>query len=151
MKIKSLLPAFALAILASLWLSASVAVSAQDAPKAALPVVEVPGETAIGKIKWGSGSPNPMALTEAERKALEPFQQAILETNQELAVAADALDAAKAADVLAAAWRWKAALTAFKSALRERGNWIAATAKAHGCEGCELNLQTMELQKAKQQ
>ncbi len=133
-KFKSPLPAFALAILAfSLWLSASVAVSAQDAPKAA------------------DAKPNPLALTEAERKAFEPLQQAILETNQELAVAADALDAAKAADVLAAAWRWKAALTAFKSALRERGNWIATTAKAHGCEGCELNLQTMELQKAKQQ
>lgn len=94
---------------------------------------------------------NPLALTDSERKALEPLQQAAIEANQELIAAGDALDAAKAADVLAAAWRWKAALTAFKSALKERGNWIATTAKAKGCEDCELNLQTLELQKAKQQ
>lgn len=91
---------------------------------------------------------NPLALTDAERKQLEPLQQAAIDANQELIAAADALDAAKAADVLAAAWRWKAALTAFKAALRERGNWIAATAKAHNCAGCELNLQAMEFQKA---
>jgi hypothetical protein len=149
-KFKSLLPAFVLAILASLWLSASVAVSAQDAPKAALPVVEVPGETAIGKIKAGSGSPNPLALTDAERKALEPLQQAIAEAEQELANAGNALYLAKNDAVLTAAYRWKAAATAFNFALANRSNWIAATAKAKGCDGCELNLQTMELQKAKQ-
>lgn len=98
-------------------------------------------------------APQPQAdalkLTDAERKALEPLQSAAIEANQELVNAADALDAAKPADVLAAAWRWKAAATAFKSALRERGNWISATAKAKNCDGCELNLQTGEFQKAK--
>lgn len=91
--------------------------------------------------------PNPLALTETERKALEPLQAAVIKANQELAAAADALDAAKPADVLAAAWRWKAAVTAFKAALRERGNWISATAKAKGCDNCKLNLQTGEFQK----
>ena len=132
MKSKSLLPAFALAILASLWLSASVAVSAQDAPKA-------------------DAKPNPLALTDAERKALEPFQQAITEAEQELANAGNALYLAKNDAVLTAAYRWKAAATAFNFAVANRSNWIAATAKAKGCDGCELNLQTMELQKAKQQ
>lgn len=84
--------------------------------------------------KTGNSSPdNLLKLTEAERKALEPLQAAVIEANQELAAAADALDTAKAADVLAAAWRWKAAVTAFKAALRERGNWISATAKAQAC------------------
>lgn len=94
--------------------------------------------------------PDALKLTNAERKAFEPLQAAVIEANQELAAAADALDTAKAADVLAAAWRWKAAVTAFKAALTARGNWIATTAKAKGCEGCELNLQTGEFQKAKQ-
>lgn len=94
--------------------------------------------------------PDALKLTDTERKSLEPLQAAVIETNQELAAAADALDQAKAADVLAAAWRWKAAVTAFKSALRERGNWIAATAKTKNCDGCELNLQTGEFQKVKQ-
>lgn len=93
---------------------------------------------------------NALKLTEGERKALEPLQQAVIEANQELAAAADALDVAKADNVLAAAWRWKAAAGSFKAALANRGNWIATTAKAKGCDGCELNLQTMELQKAKQ-
>lgn len=92
--------------------------------------------------------PDALRLTDTERKALEPLQAAVIEANQELAAAADALDQAKPADVLAAAWRWKAAATAFKSALTARGNWIAATAKAKGCEGCELNLQTGEFRKA---
>lgn len=101
--------------------------------------------------KTGNISPdNSLKLTEAERKALEPLQAAAIEANQELVAAADALDAAKPADVLAAAWRWKAAVTAFKAALANRGNWISATAKAKGCDGCELNLQAMEFQKAKQ-
>lgn len=98
-----------------------------------------------------SPAPKPDApslkLTDTERKALEPLQSAVIETNQELAAAADALDAAKPADVLAAAWRWKAAVTAFKAALANRGNWISATAKAKGCDGCELNLQAMEFQR----
>ena len=91
--------------------------------------------------------PDALKLTDTERKALEPLQAAAIEANQELVAAADALDTAKAADVLAAAWRWKAAVTAFKAALTARGNWIAATAKARGCDGCELNLQTGEFQK----
>lgn len=91
-----------------------------------------------------------LKLTDTERKTLEPLQAAVIEANQELAAAADVLDTAKAADVLAAAWRWKAAVTAFKAALTARGNWIAATAKAKSCEGCELNLQTGEFQKVKQ-
>ena len=97
-------------------------------------------------------APQPQAdalkLTDAERKQLDPLQAAVVETNQELANAADALDAAKPADVLAAAWRWKAAVTAFKSALTARGNWISATAKARGCEGCSLDLQAGEWRKA---
>ena len=112
---------------------------AQDAPKpnaAAKPLSTTPAPS--------------LALTDAERKQLEPLQHAAVEANQELLAAADALDAAKHADVLAAAYRWKAALTAFKAALRERGNWIATTAKAKGCEDCELNLQTGEFQKAKE-
>ena len=94
--------------------------------------------------------PDTLKLTDTERKALEPLQAAVIEANQELVAAADALDTAKAAEVLAAAWRWKAAVTAFKAALTARGNWIAAIAKAKGCEGCELNLQTGEFQKVKQ-
>lgn len=96
-------------------------------------------------------APQPQAdvlkLTDTERKALEPLQSAVIEANQELVAAADALDQAKAADVLAAAWRWKAALTAFKAALANRGNWISAAARAKGCDGCELNLQAMEFQR----
>lgn len=85
-----------------------------------------------------------LKLTDAERKQLEPLQNAVIETNQELGLAADALDAAKPADVLAAAWRWKAAVTAFKAALTARGNWISATAKARGCDGCNMDLQAGE-------
>ena len=130
-----LLPALALAILTA----SAFAQTQLPPPKVA--------ENAVEK----AATPNPLALTDAERKALEPLQQAAIEANQELIAAADALDAAKSADVLAAAWRWKAALTAFKATLTARGTWIAGVAKAHDCAGCELNLQTMELQRAKQQ
>jgi len=131
LKTKFILPALALAILCSVLTAAQTPAqplkSSADVTKP--PVV------------------NPLALTDSERKALEPLQQAAIEANQELIAAGDALDSAKAADVLATAWRWKAALTAFKSALKERGNWIAATGKAHDCAGCELNLQTGEFVK----
>lgn len=101
--------------------------------------------------KTGNISPdNSPKLTDAERKALEPLQAAVIEANQELAAAADALDTAKADNVLAAAWRWKAAANSFKATLANRGNWIVTTAKAKGCDGCELNLQTGEFVKAKQ-
>lgn len=135
MKTKFILPALTLAILCSVLTAAQ---TQQPPLKSSAEAAKTPAV-------------NPLALTDSERKALEPLQQAAIEANQELIAAGDALDAAKAADVLAAAWRWKAALTAFKSALKERGNWIATTAKAKGCEDCELNLQTLELQKAKQQ
>ena len=173
MKLKSLLPAFALAILASLWLSASVAVSAQDA-KPSTKAVQTPGTILVDDNKQdksgnislpqNAATPalasdtgnkisdkNPLALTDAERKALEPFQQAITEAEQELANAGNALYLAKNDAVLTAAYRWKAAATAFNFAVANRSNWIASTAKAHDCAGCELNLQTGEFQKAKQQ
>lgn len=153
MKLKSLLPALALAILASLWLSASVAVSAQDANKSGN--ISLPQNAATPAPASDTGNKisdkTPLALTDAERKALEPFQQAIAEAEQELANAGNALYLAKNDAVLTAAYRWKAAATAFNFAVANRSNWIAATAKAKGCDGCELNLQTMELQKAKQQ
>lgn len=131
LKTKFILPALALAIICSVLTAAQTQQPPlKNTPEAAkTPVV------------------NPLALTDSERKALELLQQAAIEANQELIAAGDALDSAKAADVLATAWRWKAALTAFKSALKERGNWIAATGKAHDCAGCELNLQTGEFVK----
>lgn len=134
MKTKFNLPALALAIICSV-LTAS-AQTQQPPLKSSAEAAKAPAINAL-------------ALTEAERKALEPLQAAAIEANQELIAAGDALDSAKAADVLAAAWRWKAALTAFKAALKERGNWIASTGKAHDCAGCELNLQTGEFVKVK--
>ena len=131
MKTKFILPALTLAILCSVLTAAQ---TQQQPLKSSAETAKTPAA-------------NPLALTDSERKALEPLQQAAIEANQELIAAGDALDSAKAADVLAAAWRWKAALTAFRGALKERGNWIAATGKAKGCDGCELNLQTGEFVK----
>lgn len=132
MKTKFILPALTLAILCSVLTAAQ---TQQPPLKSSAEAAKTPAV-------------NPLALTDSERKALEPLQQAAIEANQELIAAGDALDSAKAADVLAAAWRWKAALTAFRGALKERGNWIAATGKAKDCAGCELNLQTGEFVKA---
>jgi hypothetical protein len=131
LKTKIILPALALAILCSVLTAAQ---TQQPPLKSSAEATKPPAA-------------NPLALTDGERKALEPLQQAAIEANQELIAAGDALDSAKAADVLAAAWRWKAALTAFRGALKERGNWIAAMGKAKGCDGCELNLQTGEFVK----
>lgn len=116
MKTKFILPALTLAILCSVLTAAQTQ--------------QPPLKSSAGAAK--TPAVNPLALTDGERKALEPLQQAAIEANQELVAAGDALDSAKAADVLAAAWRWKAALTAFRGALKERGNWIAATGKAKG-------------------
>lgn len=144
LKTKFILPALALAIICSVLTAAQQGNKTPDISRAKN------AATAAASTDTSDKKDNKisLALTEAERKALEPLQAAAIEANQELIAAGDALDAAKAADVLAAAWRWKAALTAFKGALKERGNWIATTGKAHDCAGCELNLQTGEFVKA---